>query len=141
MGFIIALIPAIVALVLAFPAFTDAMNSAKWPTAPAVVVKNDLQVGRTAVFQVHGKKYSTNFEHALELTFSRFGAEFNLGNQVTKIDNVDAEIGKNITVSYNPANPNEAVVEPGFCIPVWIYLICTGLITFIRLIFPASHRN
>ncbi|CAN5312715.1 hypothetical protein BH11CYA1_BH11CYA1_23810 [soil metagenome] len=141
MGFILALIPAIIALVLAVPAFGDAYNSAKWPKATAVVVKNDMQVGRTAVFEVRGKKYSTTFEHALELTFSRFGAEFSLGHQVTIEDGVDAEIGKNITVSYNPENPSEAVVDPGFSIPVWIYLICTGLITFIRLLFPASHRD
>lgn len=141
MGFILAFIPALIALFLGVPAITDAMNSAKWPTAHAVVVKNDMQVGRTAAFQVGDKKYSTTFEHSLELTFSKFGAEFNLGHQVANYNGIDPEIGKNIRVSYNPANPSEAVVEPGFSIPVLIYLICTGLIMFIRLIFPASHRD
>jgi len=141
MSFIFALIPAVIALILAVPAFTDASNSAKWPVANAVVVKNDTTVGRTAAFQVGPKKYTTNFEHSLELTFSRVGMEFNLGNQVTSYNGVDPEIGKNIRVSYNPANPNEAVVEPGFSIPVCIYMICTGLILFIRMIFPASHRD
>ncbi len=141
MNFFFALVPAVVALILAVPACTDASNSAKWPVANAVVVRNDTQVGRTAAFQVGSKKYTTNFEHSLELTFSRVGFEFNLGNQVTLYNGVDPEIGKNIRVSYNPANPSEAVVEPGFSIPVIIYLVCTGLILFIRMIFPASYRD
>src|SRR3990167_904965 len=111
MSFILAFIPAVIALILAVPVFSDAMSSSKWPVANAVVVKNDMQVGRTAAFQVGAKKYSTSFEHALELTCSRYGAEFTLGNQVNKYNGIDPEIGKNIRVSYNPANPSEAVVE------------------------------
>ena len=141
MSFFLTFINVIVALALAFPAFNDAINSSKWPVTNGVVVKNDMEVGRTVVFQVGRKRYSTTFEHSLELTFSRFFMEFTLGHGVTKYDGIDPEIGKNVNVSYNPANPNEAVVEPGFSIPVCIYMICTGLILFIRMIFPASHRD
>ncbi|MDP3509724.1 MAG: DUF3592 domain-containing protein [Candidatus Melainabacteria bacterium] len=141
MSFILAFIPAVIALILGVPVFNDAMSSSKWPVANAVVVKNDMKVGRTAAFQVGAKKYSTSFETALELTSWRYGAEFSLGHQVNIYNGIDPELGKNIRVSYNPANPSEAVVEPGFSIPVCIYLICTCLILFVRFIFPASYRD
>ncbi|MFA7340230.1 MAG: DUF3592 domain-containing protein [Candidatus Obscuribacterales bacterium] len=141
MSFILAFIPVVIALILAVPVFSDALNSAKWPTSHAVVVKNDKQVGRTAAFQVGEKKYSTTFENSLELTASRYGYEFNLGHEVNIYNGIDPEMGKNIRVSYNPANPSEAVVEPGFTIPVFIYLICAGLTLFIGKLFPASYRN
>ncbi|MBP9090588.1 DUF3592 domain-containing protein [bacterium] len=141
MSFILAFIPVVIALILAVPVFSDALNSAKWPVSHAVVVKNDHKVGRTAAFQVGEKKYSTTFENALELTASRYGYEFNLGHEVNIYNGIDPEMGKNIRVSYNPANPSEAVVEPGFTIPVCIYLICACLTLFIGKLFPASYRN
>ncbi len=141
MSLFLTFLNVLVALALAFPAFMDAINSSKWPVTNAVVVKNDMEVGRTFVFQVGRKSYSTTFEHSLELTFSRFGIEFTRGQEVTKYDGIDPEIGRNVRVSYNPANPSEAVVEPGFSIPVCIYMVCTGLILFIRMIFPGSYRG
>jgi hypothetical protein len=141
MSFFLTLVNVLIALALAYPAFTDAVNSSKWPVTNGVVVKNDMEVGRTFVYQVGRTRYSSTFEHSIELTFSRFGLEFTMGHHVTKYNGIDPEIGTSVRVSYNPAKPSEAVVEPGFSIPVIIYLVCTGLILFIRMIFPASYRD
>lgn len=96
-----------------------------WPSAEGIVLKSEVKEsgryyspGITYTFKVGGKKFES----------SRFSlAEWESGNPVPSKKAVKRfPAKKKITVFYNPTNPEESVIDPGFSFTSGLILLFSG---------------
>ncbi|HYP06758.1 MAG TPA: DUF3592 domain-containing protein [Bryobacteraceae bacterium] len=96
-----------------------ALASRKWPTAPATVVSSERKVSRSsdgsstveaevvARYSVKGREYTTSTQ--------KFGQIFGSSDtSVAELQRLRYPPGGAISVSYHPAQPGLATIEPGF---------------------------
>lgn len=102
-------------------------DTTQWRPATGTIRENETN-RRLIVFRVGKGTYTTSNESAVDWVASKAGFEyhFRAGASKTRYNGVDPEIGRSITVYYNPNNPAEAVVEKGWSVTTIILLLCTG---------------
>ncbi|MBI1270804.1 DUF3592 domain-containing protein [bacterium] len=101
-------------------------DTENWIPANGVIRENEAD-HRLIIFKVGKGTYTTSNQTAVDLLAHKVGLETNFrpGASKTKIDGIDPEIGRGITIFYNPKNPAEAVVEKGWSLSVIILLLCS----------------
>jgi hypothetical protein len=86
--------------------------SLTWPKAPGRILKSEIKRGAkgsaradiTYCYSVAGQSHTGS-----RVSFSLAGSNLNESSRIVKAH----PAGSDVTVSYNPADPTEAVLEPG----------------------------
>lgn len=116
-----------------FNLFGMAKETEHWTPTNGVVQRNTSEK-RTIAYSVGKKTYWTSNENLLNLLEQRFGVFIPYsrpGQMKSTMNGVDPEIGRFVTVYYNPKNTAQAVVLPGWSGPVVIVGLCTAIPLFI----------
>jgi hypothetical protein len=123
-----------------------AVASNNWPTIPAVVVSSERKASESsdgsssveavvlARYQVNGREYTTDRQ--------RFGVIFGSGDtSVAELQRLRYPPGGQIRVSYDPARPELATIEPGFELAA-LSLPGAGMaLILVALMFSSLYRN
>ena len=114
-------------------------DTENWIPANGVIRENEVD-HRLILFNVGNGTYTTSNQTAVDLLAHKVGLETNFrpGASKTRYNGVDPEIGRSITIFYNPKNPAEAVVEKGWSMSVIILMFCTTA-PFLLSVFGAIN--
>lgn len=108
------------------------------------IVRTNTSEKRTIQYAVDGKLYSTDNENLLNIFEHRIHVKISHsrpGQSKTVIDGVDQEIGRQVTVYYDPKEHSQAVVLRGWSAPVVILLICSGIPLILSLTLGQSWNQ
>lgn len=120
-------------VVAGFTVFCMAKETEKWLPTRGVVQNNTVEK-RTIAYCVGKKTFRTSNENLLNMLEQKIGMKIPYsrpGQSKQTWNGVDPEIGRSVTVYYNPQNSAEAVVLPGWSGPVVIVGICTAIPLFL----------
>lgn len=116
-----------------FNLFAFAKETEHWRPTNGIVQRNTSEK-RTIAYSLGKKTYWTSNENILNLLEQRFGVTIPYsrpGQKQSIMNGVDSEIGRFVTVYYDPKNIGQAVVLPGWSAPVVIVALCTAIPLFI----------
>jgi hypothetical protein len=116
-----------------FTLFSMAKETENWLPTRGVVQDNTVEK-RTIAYRVGKNTYRTSNENLLNMLEQKinFSIPYSRPGQSLEIrDGINTEIGRSVTVYYNPKNTTEAVVLPGWSAPVVIVGICSGIPLFL----------
>jgi hypothetical protein len=106
-----------------------AKQSSTWlPTVG--VVQDNTSHKRTIVYQVGKQRRQTDCENILNILENRYHVDLKYsrpGQSKAVFNGVDPQIGRRVTVYYDPKDTSKAVVLPGWSAPVVILGICTTI--------------
>lgn len=111
-----------------------ASDTSSWIPTTGFIQINESDY-RVIAYRVGKDTFKTSSESIVDMLASKAGIEMHLrpGASKTIINGRDPEIGKTVTVFYNPENPCQAVVEKGWSLSAIIFTICFGVPFLMRL--------
>ena len=119
-----------------------AARSASWPTVPGTVTRSEVTSHRST----HKGRTSTSYHAHIEFDYLVDGTSHHGSRRTYKVmassksaanEAVAAyPVGRSVTVSYDPQDPERAVLEPGWdwsnAIPIAVGLFAIAFVSFLR---------
>lgn len=102
------------------PVFKQSIASKKWPSTTAKIIHNEVTVGKDGLYSLNFKaEFKAEGEsYVMDMPYLESGDRTRWKRTKSKFVQKNP-VGSEMKVYYNPENPKETTIEPGFRASYW----------------------